>query len=168
MRRIKTFKKKLLNKREIIAYICRNRQCRILEIIIFNPQEEYFRKSKAKATANYISECLNYFYRIAKRSHLVACLTDKSPFHRLRLYVFKIFTCFYLLQANGELYYFSTMVAFGLITYIHPKLWISVYDNFGHILGVLNVLALALCLYLLIRAKLKREESDPYLLQNVN
>lgn len=49
-----------------------------------------------------------------------------------------------------------------------PKLWISVYDNFGPILGGLNVLALALCLYLLIRAKLKLTEDDPYLLENVN
>lgn len=74
----------------------------------------------------------------------------------------------YLLQANGELYYFSTMLAFGVITYINPKLWIMVYDNFGPILGGLNILALALCLYLLIQAKLKRNENDPYLLDKVN
>lgn len=59
------------------------------------------------------------------------------------------------------------MVAFGVITYVKPKLWISVYDNFGPILGGLNILALALCLYLLIRAKLKENEDDPYLVQNV-
>ena len=73
----------------------------------------------------------------------------------------------HLLQANGELYYFSTMVAFGVITYVHPQLWVSVYDNFGPILGGLNVFALALCLYLLVKAKLKTVEDDPYLLNNV-
>lgn len=74
---------------------------------------------------------------------------------------------FNLLQANGELYYFATMLAFGVITYVKPKLWVSVYDNFGPILGGLNVLALVLCLYLLISAKLKENEDDPYLLANV-
>ncbi|KAJ6643682.1 SCO-spondin [Pseudolycoriella hygida] len=67
-------------------------------------------------------------------------------------------------QANGELYYFATLTVFGVITYTNPKLWVSVYDNFGPILGVLNVVALSLCLYLLIHAKLRKDEKDPYLL----
>lgn len=73
-----------------------------------------------------------------------------------------------LLQANGELYYFSTLTAFGVITYVNPKLWISVYDNMGHILGGLNISALVFCLYLLVQAKLKKDEKDPYLLEKVN
>lgn len=72
------------------------------------------------------------------------------------------------MQANGELYYFATMLAFGVITFVNPELWISVYDNFGSILGVLNVLALAFCLYLLVQAKMKQNEEDPYLLNNVS
>ncbi len=72
------------------------------------------------------------------------------------------------MQANGELYYFATLIAFGAITYINPKLWVSVYDNLGPILGGLNVLALALCLYLQVKAKLKQNEEDPYLLNNVS
>ncbi|KAG4078624.1 hypothetical protein HA402_015214 [Bradysia odoriphaga] len=69
-------------------------------------------------------------------------------------------------QANGELYYFASMIAFGIVTYVSPQLWVSVYDNFGPILGGLNVLALALCLYLLVQAKMKETEDDPYLLNN--
>jgi len=67
-------------------------------------------------------------------------------------------------KANGELYYCATMLAFGVITYIKPELWISVYENMGPILGALNVLALFLCVYLLIGAKLKKKEDDPYLM----
>lgn len=74
---------------------------------------------------------------------------------------------FILLQANGELYYFASMIAFGIVTYVSPQLWVSVYDNFGPILGGLNVLALALCLYLLVQAKMKDTEDDPYLVNNV-
>lgn len=73
-----------------------------------------------------------------------------------------------LFQANGELYYFSTLIAFGLLTYVNPKLWVTAYDNLGPILGVLNISALVFCLYLLIKAKSKKGEKDPYLLANVN
>lgn len=72
-----------------------------------------------------------------------------------------------LLQANGELYYFSSLIAFGIVIYVNPQLCVSVYDNFGPIIGTLNIFALALCLYLLIKAKMKQHEDDPYIANNV-
>jgi 7-dehydrocholesterol reductase len=67
-------------------------------------------------------------------------------------------------QANGELYYFASLGALGFMVYLRPELCETIYDNFGAILGSLNAVALVLCLYLLIKAKLKTDEKDPYLL----
>lgn len=54
-----------------------------------------------------------------------------------------------------------------LIIFLKPEVCVSLYENMGAILGGLNVVALSLCLFLLIRAKSKRNEEDPYLLNNV-
>ncbi|OXA58166.1 7-dehydrocholesterol reductase [Folsomia candida] len=67
-------------------------------------------------------------------------------------------------QANGELYYFISVAALLVISFVQPSICVSIYENFGPILGGLNILALSLCAYLWIKAKLKSDEKDPYLL----
>jgi hypothetical protein len=66
-------------------------------------------------------------------------------------------------QANGELYYFASLLVFGVIAYSKPRVCVSIYENAGPILGGLNLLAFLLCLFLLVKAKLKTTEEDPYL-----
>ncbi|CAG7668703.1 unnamed protein product [Allacma fusca] len=71
-------------------------------------------------------------------------------------------------QANGELYYVGSLAMLGCVVYINPTLCVSIYQNMGPILGVLNVLAFSLCTYLLIKAKLDRNPVDPYLRTSVS
>lgn len=71
------------------------------------------------------------------------------------------------LQANGELYYLASLSMLLLIIFIKPQVCVSIYQNMGAILGGLNVVALSLCLFLFVKAKLKIEEEDPYLRNNV-
>ncbi|ODN02551.1 7-dehydrocholesterol reductase [Orchesella cincta] len=69
-------------------------------------------------------------------------------------------------KANGELYYFASLGTLILIAGLKPKICVAIYENMGAILGGLNVVALSLCLFLLVRAKLKAKEDDPYLKEN--
>ncbi|CAL8074258.1 unnamed protein product [Orchesella dallaii] len=69
-------------------------------------------------------------------------------------------------KANGELYYFVSLGALLLVAGLKPKICVDIYQNMGAILGGLSVVALSLCMFLLVRAKLKEKEDDPYLRAN--
>jgi len=69
-------------------------------------------------------------------------------------------------QANGEIYYIASIAAVLLASYMNPQLCVDIYFNMGAILGGLNIVALCLCTYMLLHAKMKSDEKDPYLLKN--
>jgi len=67
--------------------------------------------------------------------------------------------------ANGFQYYFCTLGAFLLLIFVYPDFCHHVYQDFGPIVQVLNITALAFCAYLFIKGKLFPESGlDP--LQN--
>ena len=69
-------------------------------------------------------------------------------------------------SANGFQYYWVTLFAFLTISFgIYPDFCREIYDNFGPIVQVLNLTALAFCTFLLLKGKLFPETgNDP--LQN--
>ena len=67
--------------------------------------------------------------------------------------------------SNGFEYYVITTLLFSIYLYFYPNFASDVYDNFGAVIQVFNVTALALCLYLLFKGKYFPETgNDP--LQN--
>ncbi|CAL8128731.1 unnamed protein product [Orchesella dallaii] len=56
-----------------------------------------------------------------------------------------------LYKTNGRMYYLATTGFLLSVSVIEPQICVSIYENMGPIVGTLNVIALALCLFLLIR-----------------
>ena len=64
-------------------------------------------------------------------------------------------------KANGVLAFATTMVVFSVLTFgLHIFPAALIYDNFGAILGALNVASLVFCLFLYAKGCLKPSSSD--------
>ena len=74
----------------------------------------------------------------------------------------------FISQANGELYYFASLTAFGIVAAINPSIFVAIYEHHGEILGGLNIVAMSLCFYLLMKAKQDKNPKDPYLRTSVS
>ncbi|KAF0290390.1 7-dehydrocholesterol reductase [Amphibalanus amphitrite] len=64
-------------------------------------------------------------------------------------------------RANGMLYYVCTLLLFVLLeTWLMPGVSVTIYSNMSAILAALNVTALVLCTFLLIRGKVAPQSSE--------
>ncbi|CAL8128520.1 unnamed protein product [Orchesella dallaii] len=66
-------------------------------------------------------------------------------------------------STNGKMYYLVTTGFLLSVSVIEPQICVKIYENMGPIVGTLNVIALTLCLFLLIRGiQNKKEDSKEH------
>ena len=62
-------------------------------------------------------------------------------------------------SANGTQFYLVSLAAFFVLAYLNPDICVWIYEDFSSIVAVLNLTALLLCAYLMVKGQTSPEET---------